>query len=208
MKIAIIGAGNIGGGLGKAWARVGHEIVFGARDPADEDLRRMVSALGPRVRVATVGEAATAGEVVVLAVPHGALEGVLAETGPLGGKVVIDCTNAIGPGLTPKFPATTSAAEQTAALLPQARIVKSFNAQGAENLADTRYGDAVATNFYCGDDAEAKAVVEQLVRDIGFDAVDAGPLKNARHLEAMTLAWISLSGTLGTRQLAFKLLRR
>jgi 8-hydroxy-5-deazaflavin:NADPH oxidoreductase len=85
-------------------------------------------------------------------------------------------------------------------------VVKSFSAQGAENLAHPVHDGVPASNFYCGDDAAAKAVVKQLIEDVGFEAVDAGPLTSARYLEPITMLWISMSRTLG-RQFAFKVLR-
>ena len=81
-------------------------------------------------------------------------------------------------------------------------------AQGAENLANPVYPDGRATNFFCGDDAAGRELVRQLVEHVGFDAVDAGPLKNARLLEPMMLLWVACSHTLGTRDLAFRLVRR
>lgn len=206
MKIGILGAGNIGGGLGKAWAKKGHQVKFGVRNVEDPELQALLRETG-----ATAGgakDAAAFGEVVVLAVPYPALEAVLASVGPLDGKVVIDCTNAIGRGMTLVHGHTTSAAEETAKKIPGARVVKSFNAQGAENLENPVYGGVRATNFYCGDDAEAKRIVRQLVEDVGFEAVDAGPLRNARLLEPMTLLWLSVASSLGTRDIAFHVLKR
>lgn len=87
-------------------------------------------------------------------------------------------------------------------------MFKSFNAQGAENLARPGYGDVRATNFFCGDDEAGKSVVKQPVEDVGFDAVDAGPLKNARLLEPMMLLWIACAKSCRTRDIAFRLRRR
>ena len=188
MKIAIIGGGNIGGGLANAW-RGKHEVTIGERGH--------------------LAEAVAAAEVVVLAVPAKAIDEVAKEAeGRWAGKVVIDCTNNVAPGMQLAYGHTTSWAEQVAAKLPGAHVCKSFNAQGAENLADPVYGGVRATNFYCGDDAAAKAKVRALVEDVGFEAVDAGGLAAARLLEPMMLLWVSASRSLGTRDLAFKLLRR
>ena len=103
---------------------------------------------------------------------------------------------------------TTSSAEVLQARIPRAHVVKSFNAQGAENLATPHYGEITASNFYCGDDAEAKRTVATLIADVGFEPIDAGPLASARLLEPLMLLWITCSRTLGTRDIAFKLLRR
>jgi len=209
VKIAIIGSGNIGGGLGRAWAAKGHDVTFGARDPKDGELAAFCSSIG--ARAASIGDAAREAEVVVLAMPFGALDDVLRAAGDLTGKLVVDCTNPVerGPGgMSLKYGHTTSAAEELQKRIPGARVFKSFNAQGAENLADPVYGGVPASNFFCGDDAEGRRVMKTLVEDVGFDAVDAGPLAKARLLEPLMLLWISASQTLGSRDIAFRLLRR
>jgi len=206
MKIAVIGNGHIGAGLGRAWAKAGHGVTFGSRDPGGEELRTLCQELG--TSAAPVAEAARGAEVVALAVPYGALDGVLQAAGDLAGKVVIDCTNAVEPGMRLKYGGATSAAEELQKRLPGAKVFKSFNAQGAENLTDPVYGGVAATNFFCGDDAAGRAVVKRLVEDVGFDAVDAGPLSSARYVEPLMLLWVTSSRATGTRDLAFKLLRR
>ncbi len=207
MQIAIIGSGRIGGGLGKAWASHGHQVTFGARDPADPELVALCQAIG--ARAATTRDAAQGANVVVLAVPFGALDAVIADAGSLAGKVVIDCTNGVAPGMQGLvYGHTTSAAEQLAAKLTGARVFKSFNAQGAENLANPVYGGVKASNFFCGDDADGKAIVRQLVEDVGFEAIDVGGLVQARLLEPLMLLWIATSRAVGSRDVAFKVLRR
>jgi 8-hydroxy-5-deazaflavin:NADPH oxidoreductase len=206
MKINIIGSGHIGGGLARAWALAGHSLTFGARDPNEPELRALCDELG--ARAASIAEGAVDADVVVLAVPYMALDDVLVQTGPLAGQIVIDCTNAVQAGMTLKYGHTTSSAEELQRRLPQARVVRSFNAQGAENLAHPEYPAGRASNFYCGDDEAAREVVRGLVADVGFDPVDAGPLKSARYLEPMMLLWVTCAQRLGTRDIAFKLLRR
>ena len=97
MKITILGSGRIGAGLGRAWAARGHDVVFGVRDPHDPDVLALARETG--ATVTTVADAPAGAAVVTLAVPYGALDAVLAETGDLAGKVVIDCTNAVAPGI-------------------------------------------------------------------------------------------------------------
>jgi 8-hydroxy-5-deazaflavin:NADPH oxidoreductase len=206
MHIAIIGSGHIGGGLGRAWAAKNHEVVFGAREPGDPDLKVLLDETG--AKAATIADSVRGAEAVVFAMPYGALDDVLASAGDLAGKIVIDCTNAVVPGMHLKYGHTTSAAEELQKRIPKARVVKSFNAQGAENLRDPVYAGVAASNFHCGDDAAARAVVGQLVADIGFEAIDAGVLENARLLEPLMLLWMAASRSLGTRDLAFKVLRR
>jgi len=206
MKICIVGSGHIGAGLARAWRKHGHEVVFGARSPEDPELVALCREIG--ATAAPVAGATAGAEVVVLAIPYAALDAVLGEVGALAGRVVIDCTNAVERGMTLKYGHTTSAAEELQKRLPGARVFKSFNAQGAENLASPEYPGGRATNFFCGDDAEGRKLVKQLVEDVGFDAADAGPLKNARLLEPMMLLWVACAQSLGTRDLAFRLLRR
>lgn len=209
MHIAIIGSGNIGGGLARAWRKSGHAVTFGARNTSDAELTALCAEIG--ARATPIGEAARGADVVVLAMPFAALDSVVEATGDLAGKTVIDCTNAVkrGPdGMTLEYGHTTSSGEHVQARLPRAHVVRSFNAQGAENLANPVYGGIAASNFYCGDNADAKRTVAQLIAEVGFEPIDAGPLASARLLEPLMLLWITTSRQLGTRDIAFKLLRR
>jgi NADPH-dependent F420 reductase len=208
MKIAIIGSGHIGAGLARAWVKK-DQVTFGARNPSDPKLAALCTEL--KASAALSKDAVQDAEVVVLAMPFGALDGVLQEVGDLAGKIVIDCTNAVerGPqGMSLKFGHTTSAAEELQKKIPGAKVFKSFNAQGAENLANPVYHGVKASNFFCGDDAEAKKIVKQLIEDVGFDAVDVGVLRNARVLEPMMLVWMFSAQSTGSRDIAFALLRR
>ncbi len=204
MRIAIIGTGNIGGGLGRAWATKGHAITFGVRHVDDADTTALARDIG--ASVATIPDALAGAEVITLATPFAAVPAVASALPDWTGRLVIDCTNPIGPGFKLLHGHTDSGSETVARLLPGARVVKSFSAQGAEVLAHPVYDGVPASNFYCGDDADAKAVVKQLVEDVGFEAIDAGGLASARYLEPITMLWITMSRTLG-RDFAFKVLR-
>lgn len=204
MRISIIGTGKIGGGLGRAWAASGHAITFGVRNPADPEVTALAGEIG--AAVTTIADALPTAEAVVLATPFGAVSTVAQALPDWTGRIVVDCTNPIGPGFTLLHGHTDSGAEAVARQLPGARVVKSFSAQGAEVLAHPVYGGVAASNFYCGDDTDAKAVVRQLVADVGFEPVDAGALASARYLEPLTMLWITMSRTLG-RDFAFKVLR-
>lgn len=210
MKIGIIGAGNVGGTLGRAWAKKGHSVCFGVRHPQDDKTRQLVQSIGGSARAGTVKEAAAFGEVVVLATPWPATHAGIQEAGDLSGKVVIDCTNPLKPdlsGLDVGF--TTSGAEQVARWAPGAKVFKAFNTVGANVMADPVIGGTRTVMFVCGDDKAAKPTVLQLAADVGFDPVDAGPLTQARLLEPWAMLWISLAfqGGLG-REFGFALLRR
>jgi 8-hydroxy-5-deazaflavin:NADPH oxidoreductase len=146
-------------------------------------------------------------EVIVLAVPFGAVATLANALPNWRGRVVIDCTNAIGPGLTLLHGQGDSGAEVNARLLSGALLVKSFNAQGAENLSHPTYHGIPASNFYCGDDIDAKSTVRQLIEDVGFEPIDVGELKAARFLEPLTLLWFAASRAIGSRTIGFKVLR-
>lgn len=209
MKIGILGAGNVGGSLGKAWAQCGHEIVFGARDPHGERAQQAVAGAGSNARADTLGAAVATTDVVVLAVPWAAVPDALRAAGDLSGKIVIDTTNALRWENGPVKGVDTSAAETIAAWLPGSHVVKAFNTIGGEHMADPQFGDEAADMFICGDDAAARAVVAGLANEIGFVARDAGTLRNAPLLESLAILWIHMVtvGGLG-RDVAFKLLTK
>ena len=208
MKIGIIGTGNMGKGLGKIWAEKNHEIMFGSRDPVNA--RKLANSFEKNVLGGTYADAAQYGEVVVLAVPWSAAQESIQVVGDLNKKIVIDCTNAVAPQLGGLLLGhTTSAAEKIAEWAKGAKIVKAFNSLGAENLTKLQFGSQNASTFICGDDLEAKSIVSKLGEDIGFDVIDAGPLKNARLIEPLAMLWIDLAFNRGMgTDIAFKLLRR
>jgi len=209
MKISIIGAGNVGSTLGKAWAAKGHDIVFGVRDPRSAKAQDVVRAVGAKARAASVPDAAGAADVILLATPWPNAEEALRSAGNLAGKVVIDATNPLKPDLSGlAVGLTSSAGEEVARRAKGARVVKCFNTIGAEHMGNPRIAGQSASMFLCGDDVGAKSTVSKLASELGFDPVDAGPLAQARLLEPLALLWISMAYAhgLGTG-IAFKLLR-
>lgn len=211
MNITIFGPGKLGSGLGKLWTRKGHEVFFTfSRDPAK--LEALAKDVGVHAHAATIDTAVAKSDVVVLSTKWAIVPDALARAGSLEGKIVIDCTNTMSPRTTPEgAPETRSCAEVLASMAPGARVVKAFN-QAFEQLlhADSRlFGGQKPTMFYCGDDAEAKKVVAQLIEDTDFEAIDAGPLENARYIEAYAILVIRLGHTLGLgTDIAMKLMRR
>jgi predicted dinucleotide-binding enzyme len=209
MKIAIIGAGNVGGTLGKGWAKKGHAVTFAVRDTSDAKVQALLKESGG-AKAAKVADAVAASDVVVLATPWEANEAALRGAGNLAGKVLLDCTNPLKAdlsGLAVGF--TTSGAEQVAVWAKGARVVKIFNTTGFGNMADPHYSDGAAVMFYCGDDAAAKADAAKLATDLGFDARDAGGLAVARLLEPYAMLWIHLAIRQGFGMgFAFKLMKR
>jgi 8-hydroxy-5-deazaflavin:NADPH oxidoreductase len=210
MRIAIIGAGNVGGTLGKMWAAKDHEVAFGVRRPNDAKVQTLLTATGKRARAASVKDAVTGAEVVVLATPWSAAEAAIRDAGELRGKVVVDATNPLKADLSGlALGHSTSAAEQVAGWAPGARVVKAFNTIGAAQMADPRFGTQRASMFICGDDASAKATVARLAGELGFDPVDCGPLTQARLLEPLAMLWISMAYAYGAGpNIGFALLRK
>jgi predicted dinucleotide-binding enzyme len=208
MSVSIIGAGNVGMALGRAFTQRGESVVFGVPDP--EKYRESVSALGDGAGVAGTTQAIAASDVVILAVPYAALPAIAQSVPDWQGKILIDATNPLAPGLSGlSLGTTTSGAEELAKLARGARVVKAFNTTGAENMADTRYPGGAPMMPLCGDDADARQRVATLATLIGFEAVDMGPLMAARYLEPFAMTWIHLALKQGYgRKFAFGMLRR
>jgi 8-hydroxy-5-deazaflavin:NADPH oxidoreductase len=209
MQIAIIGTGN-GAALGKRWAAAGHDILFGVRDTAAPKVASAVAAAGVRARAVSVGEAAQAASVVVLATPFSGTEAAVIACGNLAGKVVIDCANPLAPnlaGLTVGH--TDSAGEAVARWAKGAKVIKALNTTGSGNMLNPRYGDENLSMFVCGDHGDAKKVVSGLVAELGFDPVDAGGLTQARYLEPLAMLWISTAYSYGFGpNFGFRVVRR
>lgn len=210
MDIAIIGAGNVGGALGRNWGKAGHTIRFGVRDPSTAEVGELVASIGSRASAHTSIEAAKNAQVVVLATPWNATKAAVEACGDLRGKIVIDCTNPLLPALAGlEVGLTTSGGELVASWAKGASVFKAFNQTGAENMAGQKGYAHRLVMFVAGDDAAKKPLVLQLATDAGFDAVDAGPLSAARLLEPYAMLWIQLAFKLGLgRNFGLALLRR
>lgn len=210
MQIAIIGTGNVGSALGKRWAAAGHDILFGVRDTATQRVTSAVAAAGARARAVSVGEAAQAARVVVLATPFSGTEAAIAACGNLAGKIVVDCTNPLAPnlgGLT--IGHTDSAGEAVARWAKGAKVIKALNTTGSGNMLNPRYGNEALSMFMCGDDTDAKKLVTGLIADLGFEPVDAGGLTQARYLEPLAMLWISMAYRYGNGpNFGFRVVRR
>lgn len=211
MKIAVIGYGNVGRTLGLGWAAAGHEVVFGVRDPSKAAVGEFQQH-NPEAVVQPLWAAVRKAEVVCLAVPYGAALAFGGAAGDLGGRVVIDCTNPIGPGLTLAVGHDTSGGEEIGKSLVGARVVKAFNTTGWENMADSSYAGGAGLRPVmpvCGDDADANRIVCGLAEDLGFEGWDWGPLSGARYLEPLAMLWIIPARVRGQGpDFAFAVLRR
>ena len=210
MKIGIIGSGNVGGTLGRRWAKNGHNVIFSTREAPSAALREVLAQGGPTARIGSVEEVARESEVLLLATPWEAAQNALASAGDLTGKVLIDAINPLLPGLAGLAAGTTtSGGEMVAQWATGAKVVKAFNTVGFNIMADPRFEGGRTAMFYCGDDAKAKSTVAGLINELGFEALDAGPLTQARLLEPFALLWISVALQYGYgREIAFQLLRR
>jgi predicted dinucleotide-binding enzyme len=179
-RIAIIGRGHVGGALARGLGKAGHDVRAVGRD--QEAARRAVS------------EA----ELVFLAVPYLALDATLDTLGnALGGKSIVDVTNPLTKDRQLALGFTTSGAEELQKKLPEAKIVKAFNMVFAQTMDSGHAKGQQLTVFAAGDDESTKAAVLALARDIGFEAIDAGPLRNARLLEPLSYLNIQLGHALG-----------
>jgi predicted dinucleotide-binding enzyme len=183
VKIGVIGAGRIGGNVARQAVRAGHEVLLTfSRDPAR--LEQAASELGDAASTGSPAEAVAFGDVIVFAVPWGTIPDALEQAGSLDGKVVVDTTNQFGSGPMPAEGQT--AAQFNAGRMAGARYVKSFNTLTSGFQEDTagRTGDERVVQWTCGDDAEAKAVVADLIEDMGYVPVDLGGTAGCAVMEA------------------------
>ena len=197
MQLGIIGAGNLGNALATGWIRAGHAITFGIRDTS-------APPKGPAgAMYASVADAARGAPVVVLATPWQSVPAALAAAGDLASKVLIDCTNPLrmgAAGLELDIGHTTSGGEYVASLARDASVFKTLNQTGFANMELARNFAALPAIMYvAGDDDAQKPVVLSLVSDLGFDAIDAGPLRVARLLEPLAMLWIHMALDRGQR---------
>ena len=210
MDIAILGTGRVGGALGIRWAQKGHQIIYGVRDPNNEEVQTVLEKSGPNASAASVRDAAARSQVILLAIPWDVTKEILAAIAPLDGKIVIDCINPIKSDFSGLEPgAAPSANAQIVEAAPGAKVVKAFNTVSDATMVNPCYDEQKAAMFYCGDDAEAKSVVHQLTAELDMEPIDAGPLKNAAHLESLAMLYIHLAifGGWGA-ECAFRLVKR
>jgi predicted dinucleotide-binding enzyme len=204
VKIAVLGAGNIGGALGRKWVAAGHQVTFGVNDPNGEHAQKLRGELGNQASIGTIAQALSSNpDVVLMAIPGGAMETTCAQyAGQLDGKTIIDAAN----NMRASVPNSFAALQQHA---PNARIYRAFNTYGWENFANSEYAGGPADHFYCGTDGEARAVVEQLIADIGFQPVYVGGVEQVGLVDALLRLWFALAvGQHMGRNLVFKVLTR
>jgi predicted dinucleotide-binding enzyme len=186
MKIAMLGAGNVGGALGAAFSGAGHQVTFGVRDPDSEKCRGAL-AQAPGSLALAPADAVRDADVVVFALRWDAVRATVRQLPPLAGRIVIDAMNRVG------VETARSTTEDLADMLPGARLVKAFNTTGFENIGSAHQRSRPAAMFVAGDDAPAKEVAMDLARQLGFEPYDAGGLSNAKPLEEMVRVWLAMT---------------
>jgi predicted dinucleotide-binding enzyme len=189
MRIGIIGAGKVGGGLGKLWVKAGHQVLFSSRHP--NGLKVLIEQAGSGACSGTVADAALFGDVILFSPNFWGVDDALEAAGPLKGKTVIDATNPLewNPNgrIVRSLPQLTTAGEELAKKLPNAHVVKAFSTIPASFIPHAIFRPKQLQRlvvFYCGNHRTSKVVVHQLITDSGFVGLDAGPLQLARELEA------------------------
>jgi len=190
MRIGILGSGLMGGKLGTIFARAGHEVVFSYAQ-SEQKLKRLAREANGKAQHGTPREAAQGADALLLAVHWSRIEDVLNQTGDLSGKVVVTCSLPMNDDDSELVVAhTSSGAEELARMIPKARVVSAFNTVPSEVLFgvyEARSKSRRPSLVYCGDDKGSKAVAAELIRDVGFDPLDAGPLRIARYTEPFAL---------------------
>jgi predicted dinucleotide-binding enzyme len=208
MRVGILGSGLMGGKLGTIFARAGHEVVFSyAR--SEQKLQALARDAKGKARAGTPREAAQDADAILLAVHCSRIEDVLHQIGDLSGKVILTCSLPMNDDNTELVVAhKTSGAEELAKMIPKARVVAAFNTVPSEVLFGVYESKRKASRpslVYCGDDPGAKESAAGLIRDVGFDPVDVGPLPIARYTEpfALLVAQLAYEGK-GGPQLAYR----
>lgn len=215
MKIGMLGTGDVAKALGKGFITLGHEVKMGSRGATNEKALAWAKEMGPKASVGTFADAATFGEVIVLATLGVANEAVLKSAGPemFRGKIVIDATNPLDSsgGGPPKLAivGNDSGGERVQKLLSGAHVVKAFNTVGNQLMFRPDLPGGPPDMFIAGNDQDAKKKVTGILKDFGWGAVhDLGGIEASRYLEAMCMVWVLSAIPGGNWNQAFKLLRK
>jgi predicted dinucleotide-binding enzyme len=192
-RIAIIGTGNVGAALGPEFAALGHTIVYGSRTPNEQDVKDLVAKTGRGATATTQAEAVKGADIVVLAVPGNLAIDITKSLGDLSGKIILDPTNRVnrntGDGYANHDVPGGSNAELIQAAAPNAKVVKAFNTLNWSKMVDPASSGGAVSIPIVGDDAAARATVAELVKGMGLEPVDLGPLRFANTLEEMLVIW-------------------
>ncbi len=187
--IAVIGTGNVGGALGPQFAKLGHDIIYGSREPTRQDVQELVARTSGDAVAMLPADAAADADIVIIAVPWGGAENAVMSLGDLSGKIILDPTNAVrrdADGIR-HHAVETSTGEFIQSWAPNAKVVKAFNTLSSATMADPSSAGGPVTIPIAGNDPEAKAVIAGLVTGIGFEVVDMGTIGAAHAIEQMLI---------------------
>lgn len=216
LHIAVLGAGDVGGLLGRKWASAGHRVAFGVKNPASEKAQHLRAELGEQLLIGSPVEALAGSDVVLLAVPGSAVEEIIATHAQLlDHKIIIDATNQMSKGKSEATPqrqdhGPLNSLSTLQAHAPRAQIYRAFNSYAWEAFADPLYQGVQADLFYCGPDGDELAVVEQLIAEIGLRPVRLGDLDTIGVVDGVLQLWgtLALFQGWGRDNVAFKVLTR
>ena len=202
LTIAVLGAGNIGGTLGKKWSAAGHKVRFGVNDPNGKHAQAVRAELGDRAVIGTIEDALQGNpDVVLVALPGGVVEPTAQKyAAQLNGRIIIDAANRMGEDAMHSLAPFQQ-------YVPQAQLYRAFNSLGWENFAEPTFDGIQADLFYCGPDGDARTTVEQLISDVGLRPVYLGGSEQMGLLDSVAALWFALAfGQKKGRHLAFKVL--
>lgn len=202
LTIAVLGAGNIGGTLGKKWQAVGYHVRFGVRDPGGKHAQALSTELGDQATIGTIGDALQGSpDVVLVALPGGVVELIAQQyAAELNGRIILDAANRMGEDSLHNL----APFQQHA---PQAQLYRAFNSLGWENFAEPTFDGIQADLFFCGPEGDARTTVEQLITAIGLRPVYLGGVEQMGLLDSISTLWFTLAfGQKKGRHLAFKVL--
>jgi 8-hydroxy-5-deazaflavin:NADPH oxidoreductase len=205
LKIAIIGAGNVGGALALGWARAGHEIIIGAKNPSSDKVKKVLTQ-NSQIKVKSVNEASKEAEVILIAASASAVPDISKSLGNVKDKIIIDAMNSIAvdsAGYQNSFEALKS-------LTNCENIVKCFNTTGFENMINPKYGNITADMFVAGNSIKGKQIATKLAKEIGFaECYDFGGDHRVEMLEQLAMMWVNLALIQKQgRNIAFKVLKK
>ncbi len=195
--IAVIGTGSVGGALGPEFAALGHDVIYGSRSPDSDKVKVLVERTGHGARATRPVDAAAVADIVVLAVPGMQVRKIVSSLGDLSGKIIIDPTNPLirrDDGML-GIEISGSNAEIIQSAASGADVVKAFNTLGWRTMTDPESTGGPVSIPLVGDDAGAKAKVADIVKSMGLEPIDVGPLRNARHVEGLSV--LLLNNTFG-----------
>ena len=214
MRVGILGTGDVGKALGNGFVTLGHDVKMGSREAKNEKALGWARELGGKASVGTFADAASFGDIVVLATLGVANQSALKMAGPetLRGKIVIDTTNPLdfSAGMPPKLAVSgnDSGGERVQRLLPDAHVVKAFNTVGNAFMFRPSFPGGPPDMFFCGNNDDAKQKVVAILRDFGWGIVDVGGIESSRYLEAMCMVWVLSGIHTNSWTHAFKLLKK